>query len=128
MRPPPRAVRGDLDLETFVQEWLMRSDERAFPVVDDGMRLAGLVTIGDVRAVPRAAWPTTRVGDVMTRAERLVIAAPREDLAEAMEKLARADVSQLPVMDGPQLVGVLTRTDVARWIELHAQGPLRRYA
>jgi Zn-dependent protease/CBS domain-containing protein len=128
MRPSPRPVRGDLDLETFVQEWLMRSDERAFPVVDEEMHLAGLVTVADVRALPRAAWPTTRVADVMARAEKLVVTSPREDLAEAMDKLARADVSQLPVMDGPQLVGMLTRTDVARWIELHAQGPLRRYA
>lgn len=128
MRAPPRPVRADLDLETFVQEWLMRSDERAFPVVDEGMRLVGLVTIGDVRALPRATWPTTRVGDVMTRAEKLVVTSPREDLADAMDKLARADVSQLPVMDGPQLVGTLTRADVARWIELHAQWPTRRYA
>jgi Zn-dependent protease/CBS domain-containing protein len=128
MRPAPHAVGAGLDLETFVQEWLMRGDERAFPVVDEGMRLVGLVTLGDVRGVPRAAWPTTKVSDVMAVADKLVIASPREDLADALDKLARADVNQLPVMEGPQLVGMLTRADVARWIDLHAQWPARRYA
>jgi Zn-dependent protease/CBS domain-containing protein len=128
MRPPPRAVGENLDIETFVQDWLMRGDERAIPVIDDGMRIVGLVTVGDVRAVPRAAWSTTRVADVMTRAEKLVTAAPRDEVADALDKLARTDVNQLPVMDGPQLVGMLTRADVARWIELHGQWPQRRYA
>ena len=128
MRPPPRGVSAELDIDTFVREWLMRGDERAFPVVDDAMAFVGLVTLGDVRAVPREAWPSTRVAQVMTPAAKLVVASPREDLSEAVGKMSHADVDQLPVLDGARLVGMLTRADVTRWIELHAQGPSRRYA
>ena len=67
-------------------DWLMRSDERAFPVMDTDGELLGLVTMADIRAVPREAWPAMRVSQIMTPRERLVTAAPREDAAEALEK------------------------------------------
>jgi CBS domain-containing protein len=64
----------------------------------------------------------------MTPADRLVVTMPREDVSRALEKMVRADVGQLPVIDGTRLAGMLLRRDVARWVELHAQAGARRYA
>ncbi|HZU82327.1 MAG TPA: site-2 protease family protein [Polyangiaceae bacterium] len=128
MRPPGPMVRGDTDLTTFVNEWLMRSEDHAFLVEDDAGRPVGLVTLSDVRGAPRDRWSQLRVDALMTPIGRLTTTSPREDLAVALDKLARTDVGQLPVVDGGQLVGMLLRRDVARWIELHLQGPARRYA
>jgi Zn-dependent protease/CBS domain-containing protein len=128
MRSPARAVPASADVATFVQEWLMRSDEHAFPVVDDAGKVVGLVTMRDVRGVPREAWSGVLVARIMTPVERLVTTSPREGVAEALDKLTRAGVSQLPVFDGGTLVGMLLRSDIARWIELHAQPPVRTHA
>ena len=49
-------------MANLVDEYLMSTAERAFPVVD-GDRLVGIVTLEDVRKVPRAEWPTFRVRD-----------------------------------------------------------------
>lgn len=125
MRPATDAVSTATPASHVVDEWLLHHDERAFPVVGDGQRLLGIVTIGDVRKAPRDAWDSTPVAEMMTPADRLVKATAREDLAQALEKLARADVSQLPVVDGERLVGMLLRSDVARWIELHLQEQAR---
>ncbi len=147
MRPPSAVVPGSANVETLVHEWLMRSEERAFPVTEGGgqhvdgasplsagrgqdlnQRLLGLVTLTDVRKAPRDAWPHTPVSTIMTPLADLVVTTPREDLAVALDKLARADVSQLPVVEGDRLVGVLQRRDVARFIELHVNPQTRRYA
>jgi Zn-dependent protease/CBS domain-containing protein len=128
MRREGATVHPGTSVAAFVSDWLMRGDERAFPVVDDAGRLLGIASLADVRAVPRDAWDATPVGHAMTPADRLVTATPRDELGETLEKLVRADVSQLPVLDGDRLVGMLLRRDVARWIELHAQPGARRYA
>jgi Zn-dependent protease/CBS domain-containing protein len=129
MRPDGPAVRPDTTVASFVGDWLMRGDERAFPVLDDEGHLMGIASLADVRAAPKDAWDTTALSHVMTPCARLVTASPRDDVSQALERMVRADVSQLPVLDGDRLLGMLLRRDVARWIELHAQaGAPRRYA
>jgi cystathionine beta-synthase len=60
----------------------------------------------------------TRYGDlrdiIARRAEDgcVVSAAPMETLLVAFQRMRGADVSQLPVLDGSSLVGVLDETDV----------------
>jgi Zn-dependent protease len=125
MRQDAAAVRPDVTVSSFVSEWLMRGEDRAFAVLDGDGRLLGIVTLADVRAAPRDAWEHTTVSAIMTPVARLLTCTPNEDLSEAFGKLVRADVSQLPVVDGERLVGMLHRRDVARWIEVHAtpRGP-----
>ncbi|HEX8789921.1 MAG TPA: site-2 protease family protein [Polyangiaceae bacterium] len=126
MRPARDVVPDSTELAVFVDRWLLRSDQPAFVVVDDAGRVSGIVTLADVRGVPRDAWPDLHVARIMTPRNRLVVASPAEGVSEALEKLMRADVGQLPVLDGERLVGMLHRTDVARWIELHVQPPRAR--
>jgi Zn-dependent protease/CBS domain-containing protein len=128
MRREGATVHPETSVAAFVSDWLMRGDTQAFPVVDDAGHLLGVAGLADVRAVPRDAWEATPVSQAMTPADRLVSASPRDDLGETFEKLVRADVGQVPVLDGDHLVGMLLRRDVARWIELHAQPGARRYA
>jgi Zn-dependent protease/CBS domain-containing protein len=128
MRPLHRPLDPNATLEMFVNDWLLGGDERASPVIDTAGRFVGIATLDDVRAVPREQWPTTRVGEAMVPAQRVVTTSPREDLGPALEKMSRADVSQLPVLEDGQVVAMLLRSDVGRWIELHAQPPMRRYA
>jgi Zn-dependent protease/CBS domain-containing protein len=128
MRLDGAAVPPETSVATFASDWLMRGDERAFPVVDATRRLLGIASLADVRGVPRDAWDATTVSRVMTPADHLITASPRDDLGATLEKLVRADVGQVPVLDGDRLVGMLLRRDVARWIELHGQPGARRYA
>jgi Zn-dependent protease/predicted transcriptional regulator len=126
MRPVHDVVPETTDVAGFVDRWLMKSEQAAFVVYDAAGRVSGIVTMADVRGVRRDAWPDMRIAEIMTPRDRLVVASPSEDATEALEKLMRADVGQLPVLDGERLVGMLLRNDVARWIELHVQPPRAR--
>jgi Zn-dependent protease len=129
MSTPGPEIPAHTDLNSLVSDWLIRGGERAFPVADDSGRFLGLVTFADVRRTPRETWSSTDAAHVMTPLSELVTTTAREDLADAADKLARVDVSQLPVIDaGGGLVAMLHRRDVLRWIELHIQQGTHGYA
>jgi CBS domain-containing protein len=122
MRETGLAVPTDTTVSSLVNDWFMRSSERCFPVVEDG-RLAGLVCMGDVRKLPQDSWSRAPVTAIMTPRDRLLVASPDEDASSALRKLGERDVDQLPVLEGELLVGMLTRAEVARWLELHLNQP-----
>jgi CBS domain-containing protein len=117
MQHRPTVVDADLTVAQLVDGYLMATDQRAFPVLDGGA-LAGIVTLADVRRLSRQAWPRTRVRDVMTQAGALATTTPDENAADALGKLSARDCEQLPVVADGQLVGVLRRRDILRWLEL----------
>jgi Zn-dependent protease/predicted transcriptional regulator len=115
------SVPPDTPLSTLVDEHVMASGQRAFPVEDDG-RFVGLVALRDLHGLGRAAWESTRVADVMIPVERLATAPPGEPAIEVLALLGRRDVNQVPVLDAGHLVGLVRREDILRWLALHTQG------
>jgi Zn-dependent protease len=125
MRTDPPTCLADCSVRRLVYEHIMQSDDQSFPIVENGTRrLTGLVTLDDVRGVSRDAWDTTTVADIMTPVDQLVVMGPDDDAAEALTKLTRRDVRQLPVVSGDELVGLLRRRDIVKWMQLHSElGP-----
>jgi len=119
MRLNVPTVAPSLPLNRLVYEYVMGTDERAFPVMD-GERLLGLVCLEDIRKVPREAWEHTTVGEVMTDTGHLDVVNPSEDAGDALEKLTRRDVRQAPVVENGRLVGLLRRRDILKWLELQS--------
>jgi Zn-dependent protease len=120
MRVNPPTVPTTISVSSLVHDHVMGTDDYGFPVLD-GDRLAGIVTLEDVRKVARQNWDTVTVREIMTPFDQLVTAAPDEDLADAMDRLTQRDVRQLPVLRGTELVGLLRRQDIMKWLQLHAE-------
>lgn len=114
-------VNPDVTVATIVNEHLMSSGQRAFPVEDQG-RFIGIVSLRDVSKCNSNDWPVTPVGDIMMPAGRLATIGPETDAAEALELLARNDVNQIPVVRDEQLLGLLRREDIVTWLALRG-GP-----
>jgi Zn-dependent protease/CBS domain-containing protein len=108
-------------VSTLVDELVMASGQRTFPVEDDG-RFVGLVALRDLHAPGRGAWERTTVAEVMTPVERLVTAAPGDKAVDVLGLLGQRDVNQVPVLDAGRLVGLVRREDVLRWLALHREG------
>jgi Zn-dependent protease/CBS domain-containing protein len=116
VRRDASAVAPDTTVAELV-EALLRRNRRAMPVVD-GDRLAGIVTIGDLSTVEVDARPRTRVADVMGGADGVVTVDTTDPVSRALERLGEGDYEQLPVLEDGQLVGMLTRADVIRQLQL----------
>jgi Zn-dependent protease/predicted transcriptional regulator len=120
MRTHPPTCSADCSVSRLVHEHIMGTDDQSFPVLD-GTRLLGIVTLQDVRSLPRDAWDTTTVGEIMTPADQLTLVGEEEDAAEALDKLVQSDVRQLPVLRNGELVGLLRRRDIIKWLQLRSE-------
>jgi Zn-dependent protease/CBS domain-containing protein len=119
MRMNAPVVPPNITVRVLVHEHIMRTDDHSFPVIELG-KLVGLITLEDVRKVPRDAWDTTLIRDIMTPREELIVAEADEDAADALDKMRERDFRQLPVMRGPEIVGFLRRRDIIKWLQLYS--------
>ena len=119
MELEPATVAPNELVSELVSEHLMRGDDRSFLVRHDDGGLAGVVTLSDVRRLPRESWEGARVTDIMTRYGDLATIGPDEPLVEALRLIQEHEVSQLPVIgDEARLpVGLVSRRGIMRLIE-----------
>lgn len=122
MTPNPPEVPSQTSLADFVEHYVLGRSLRALPVVADHTRqVVGLVTLKEVRSVPREEWGTTTVSQVMLPASKLTVAAPDEPLSQALHDLSTDDLNQLPVVQQGQLVGLLTRSNIIRFLQVRQE-------
>jgi Zn-dependent protease/CBS domain-containing protein len=118
MEPEPPSISPNESVATLVHDRMLHGENRTFLVryLDGG--LAGIVTLSDVRRVPRDDWEAARVTDVMTRYGDLATVTPDDDVQSAMRLIQERGVSQLPVItEGRTVAGLLTRAGIMRLIE-----------
>lgn len=119
MDPTPPGVSPNEAVGDLVNERMLRGEDRSFLVRHDDGGLAGLVTLSDVRRLPRDDWAGARVTDIMTRYTDLATVGPDEPLADALRLIQEREVGQLPVLaDADRVpVGMVTRRGILRLIE-----------
>jgi CBS domain-containing protein len=115
MTKRPRAVTPQTSVREAAR-LMEEEDVGSLPVVEEGVRLVGIVTDRDValRVVGGGLDPeATRVGEVASA--DVITLSPEDDLDEALGLMARAKVRRLPiVVRENELVGMLAQADIAR--------------
>jgi len=104
-----------LNLQNFVESELLPTGRRCFVVMENGT-VAGLVTPHEIKHVERAKWPYTTLRDVMRPIEDVRTVTPQTPLTEALEMMNGKDLNQLPVIADGHLEGMLSRTDLLRYL------------
>jgi len=114
------AVPPDVSLSALANEYMLAGGQRCVPIVvaED---LLGLVTMRDLKRVPREEWETTSAFRAMTPRGKLHEVDAREDITAALEIMARENVNQLPVIEFGRFVGFVTRADVLRLMQVRSE-------
>lgn len=107
---------------------------RRLPVMD-GNKLVGIITRGDVRGAEASEATTLSVWElnyllskltvehVMTR--NVITVNSDTTIAEAAKVMLTQRIAGLPVMEGDQLVGIITESDIFRMVvEMWATEPI----
>jgi Zn-dependent protease/CBS domain-containing protein len=113
-------VTGGRTLEQIVQEEVLGAGRRCFFVLDDG-NLRGVLTLHEVKAVPRERWGAVRAEEVMTPLERVTAVGPGEDLLSAIERMDDANVAQMPVLAGDRLLGMIGREQILHYVRVRGE-------
>jgi Zn-dependent protease/CBS domain-containing protein len=118
MEADPPWVTPNESVAELVHERMLHGEHRTFLVRHDDGGLAGIVTLADVRRLPREDWDQARVTDIMTRFGDLATVGPDDEVESALKLIQTRGVDQLPVVaEGRRIVGLLTRVGISRLIE-----------
>jgi Zn-dependent protease/predicted transcriptional regulator len=115
-----QTVDGNLNLQLFVDETLLRTGNRCFIVLDNS-GFAGLVTPHEIKEIDRARWPYTTLFDIMRPLEEIRTVTPKTPLKEALEIMSSQDLNQLPVVSNRHVDGVLTRAQVLNYLHTRTE-------
>lgn len=110
MTPQPhvKTVDADATVADLVGR-MLRERHTGYPVVRTG-DVVGVVTLSDAQTVDEVEHDAYRVEEVMTTDLRTI--GPDAAAIEALEAMQSADVGRLLVMEGDDLIGIISRTDL----------------
>jgi Zn-dependent protease/predicted transcriptional regulator len=114
MSAPVSTVTPDMSVRQVLDK-VMVERHKGFPVVDSG-RIVGLVTLHDLSLTKLADQDRLRVRDVMQ--PRVITVSPGMEAMEAFKKMTEGNVDRILVMEGNDLLGIVSRTDLMRAMEL----------
>ena len=105
----PVAIEPDVTISHFVDSILPLHRRTSFPVAL-GRQLHGILTLEDLKALPRERWRVTRARDVMRPVDPTLFIESTATMARADEIMQHNSIGSLAVIDHRgQLVGFLQR-------------------
>jgi Zn-dependent protease len=115
-------VEPGVTLDQLLHDHILTTGRRYFPVARAG-QIQGLLTLHQIKAIPRDQWATTTVEQAMTPLAQLLIAHSNDSLWKAMQAMTADGVNQLPVIDVANggLDGVLARDNVLTFVRTLAE-------
>jgi len=120
MSSPVQVVPADLPVRRLVEDYFYRYRYTAFPVVENGT-VVGIVSLRQVREAGPERWDDVCVGDIAVALDPGDLIDPQMDAADALMRMAERGTGRLLVMDGGQLVGLVSHTDILRLIRIQQE-------
>ena len=105
----PVFVEPDATVSHFIDNLLPLHQQKVVAVAHE-RRLHGILTLRDLKQLPRERWHTTRVRDVMRPVSPELFVAPQTPLARAERLMSSNGAGALAVVNSTgELVGFLLR-------------------
>ncbi|HEY4712282.1 MAG TPA: CBS domain-containing protein [Dehalococcoidia bacterium] len=79
-----------------------------------------MVTLQQIKKVPRSRWTITSVQDIMTPTSKLKVAYADQDLLSVLQEMNGESTNHIPVMEAGKVIGVINREDIARFLRTRA--------
>lgn len=113
MTPDPRCV-GENETLVDAARLMASLDVGALPICGEDKRLKGMLTDRDivVKCLAQGGDPATTNAGSLGEGKPITIGAD-DDIAEALDTMKHHQVRRLPVIDGHDLVGIISQADIA---------------
>jgi Zn-dependent protease/CBS domain-containing protein len=116
MTRSPETVSPDLTIQELVDNYFLRRRYQAFPVTQQDS-LAGIVTLNQVKEIPREQWTTLTIAKIMTAIDNTITVRPEENMTQVLQKMENSGVRRVLVTRGNELEGIITGGDIASWLK-----------
>jgi Zn-dependent protease/CBS domain-containing protein len=116
----PITVGPDSTIVDAIENYFLRYGYGGFPVAEDG-KVEGVISLSQVRHCPPEERSTRRIRDLMRPLDDSVEITPAATVADAIHRMSAQDLGRLLVMEHGRLLGLVTRTGIARFVQTKAQ-------
>jgi Zn-dependent protease/predicted transcriptional regulator len=104
----------------LVEGYVLNNGRTNFLVEEDG-QVRGILTLQEIMAVPQTRWRYTTAGQIMVPLARTVQVDSESELLMALEKMENANLSHVSVIEHENLVGILSRDQMSRYLRLRSE-------
>lgn len=112
------SIAPNLSLQEAVDDYFVAHGFSGFPVIEEE-RIIGVIMVEDVQAVPQALWPWKIVRHVMRPATPELFIPADWSVKQALDRMMEEGWDRLMITDAGVPVGLITRSAVARFLQLH---------
>ena len=109
-------VPRNITIRELVQGQLLTSASQCF-LVTDGESVGGLLTMQQVKRVPREYWDITTTGQAMTPVEKLKMVQSSDDALSILEQMDEENLEQVTVVREGRVVGMILRDNLIRFAQ-----------
>jgi len=120
MNPNPVTVPRAITVAQLVEDYIYKYHFKMFPVMDNG-GLVGCITTQQVKEVPRENWSRETIGELVSQSSPENTISPETDAIKALALMNQTGNSRFLVVEGTQLVGVLTLKDLMNFFSLKVE-------
>lgn len=114
-------VPGLVTLNQIVQEHVLTKGQHCFFVVDFNSQPVGVLTLQDITRLPQVQWRYIAAREAMTPLQKLSQVDPDTELLLALQKMEAENLAQMTVVDEYGPVGILSRDNVIRFLQLRSK-------
>ena len=98
-----------------VTDLMYSTKHLGFPVIENDI-LIGMVTLSDIQKANSIDRDAMQVKDIMSR--NVIVLPPTAPVVDALRLMARFNIGRIPVTEGNTLLGIITRADILKVMEL----------
>ncbi|MFQ5963450.1 MAG: CBS domain-containing protein [Candidatus Scalinduaceae bacterium] len=109
-------IEDSITLDKLVDDYFLKYRYNSYPVVSNGI-LIGMVSIHDVKQIPREEWSKANVRRIFDSKVIDLCMNPNDDATSAMAKMAKRGLGRIPVVDNGKLVGIVSHRDIMQIIK-----------
>ena len=116
-------LEGNVPVSAMIEKYISGEGPRFYFVYDSPQENQpdGLITMSAVEELERDVWSMTPIKRLMVAWHDLITVEPNAPLVDALQQMEDRRLDQVPVIQRGELVGVLTKENILRYIRTKAE-------
>ncbi len=114
------SVQNDILIEQVIEDYFYKYNFVSFPVLE-GSTVKGMITLDTLKTITKEERKSKLASDITIPLSENLRVSETDSVSNAMDKIFSNSIGRVLVMDGDELVGIVSRSDILKYIKINSQ-------